>query len=174
MRRSRKGNSIVEFTLVGIPLMFILISVFEVSRGMWVYHTLAYAVKDTARYAAVHGQACLNAGAGCPVTVAAVATHLRDAGAGLLPNYFNVTMSTNTRTVTCSPLNSCLADTTCFPAAANCTSFDPGAAQGSPVTITGTYPFASAISMFAPFGGSGGIVFGTFNLPATAREAILF
>ena len=34
------GQSLVEFTLVGIPLIFVLISVFEISRGMWMYHTL--------------------------------------------------------------------------------------------------------------------------------------
>ena len=35
-------------TLVGIPIIFTLICVFEISRGMWIYHTLAYAVNDAA------------------------------------------------------------------------------------------------------------------------------
>ena len=35
MRRARsRGNTMVEFTLVGIPIMFALISVFEISRAM--------------------------------------------------------------------------------------------------------------------------------------------
>ncbi len=174
MRRSAAtGNAMLEFTFVGIPLIFILISIFEVSRGMWIYHTLAYAVKDAARFAAVHGQRCVNAGAGCPVTVGALAARLRDAGVGLLPDRFNVTFATSTRTVTCAPLNACLANSACFPAAADCASFELSATQGAPVTVTGTYPFESAISMFWPGAGKG-MVFGAFNLPARAQERILF
>ena len=40
--------------------MFALISIFEVSRGMWIYHTLAYSVKNGIRYASVHGIDCFN------------------------------------------------------------------------------------------------------------------
>ena len=59
-RRSRAGQAMVEFTFVGIPLMFTLISIFEVSRGMWIYHTLAYSVKNGVRFASVHGINCVN------------------------------------------------------------------------------------------------------------------
>ena len=55
-RNLEKGSSMVEFALVGIPLIFILISIFEISRGMWMYETVAHAVREGARYAAVHGQ----------------------------------------------------------------------------------------------------------------------
>ena len=54
--RRRLGNATIEFTLVEIPLLCVLISTFEMARGMWLYHTLAYAVKEGARYAAVRGQ----------------------------------------------------------------------------------------------------------------------
>ncbi len=57
--RKRLGQALAEFTFVGIPIIFILISVFEVSRGMWMYHTLAYAVKNGTRYASVHGINCV-------------------------------------------------------------------------------------------------------------------
>jgi Flp pilus assembly protein TadG len=40
-----KGSAIVEFTLVAIPLIFIQISIVEICRGMWDYHSLAQAVK---------------------------------------------------------------------------------------------------------------------------------
>jgi len=33
--RKRRGQTLVEFTFVGIPMMFVLISTFELSRGMW-------------------------------------------------------------------------------------------------------------------------------------------
>ena len=59
-RRKRLGQSLVEFTFVGIPIIFILISVFEVSRGMWIYQTLAHSVKNGTRYASVHGINCVS------------------------------------------------------------------------------------------------------------------
>ncbi len=175
--RGRSGSTMLDFTLVGIPLIFILISIFEVSRGMWVYHTLAHAATDTARYAAVHGQYCVDGSltniVKCPVPIATLAAYFRDAGVGLLPDQVQVTFTTGSRTVTCNPLQSCDTKTDCFPAAADCVSQDPDSFSGSPVTVTAVYPFASAISMFWPGGGKG-IVFGTFNLPASATENILF
>lgn len=55
---ARRGQTLIEFTLVGIPLIFVLVSVFEISRGMWIYHTAAYSVKVGVRYASVHGINC--------------------------------------------------------------------------------------------------------------------
>lgn len=172
--RGRAGNTLVEFSLFGIPIIFVLISVFEMARGMWVYHTLAYAARETARYAAVHGQLCVNSSTGCALTIAQVAGRLQYAGVGLLPSLLNATFQSSTRTITCNPLQNCLANSACFPTAADCSAtLDSGAAQGQPVSVTATYSFQSAISMFWPGTGSG-IVFGTFNLPAKSQERILF
>ncbi len=175
-RRSRneRGNAMIEFTLVGIPLIFILISIFEISRGMWIYDTLAYAAKDAARYAAVRGQQWAHACSGvpdCPPTIATVAARLQNAGVGLLPDKLEVTFTSATTTVTCG-LSDCLSNATCFPSDTCGANLD-GGTQGLPVTITAKYPFQSAIAMFWP-GASGSIVFGTKMLPATARERIMF
>jgi hypothetical protein len=172
--RNRSGNSLLEFSIFGIPIIFILISVFELSRGMWVYHTLAYATKDTARYVAVHGQLCVGSAVGCALTVAQVAGRLQYAGVGLLPNQLNATFQTTSQTITCNPLQNCLASTACFPTAADCSAtLEAGALQGQPLTVNATYQFQSAISMFWPGTGKG-IVFGAFNLPAKAQERIQF
>jgi Flp pilus assembly protein TadG len=175
---SRRGNSMVEFTLVGIPLIFALISIFELARGMWIYHTMAYAIKDTTRYVAVHGQLCRNVNIGCAVTMDNISRHLRDAAVGLLPNQLtNVTFATQTRTITCATLTSanCLGSANCFPTVADCTSTATAvdALPEMPLTITAQYPFRSSISMLWP-GARGSIVYGTFNLPAQARERIQF
>lgn len=61
----RGGNAMIEFVLVGIPLIFVLISIFEMARGMWLYHTLAYSVKEGVRYTIVHGQNCATAPNSC-------------------------------------------------------------------------------------------------------------
>jgi Flp pilus assembly protein TadG len=52
----RKGSTALEFALVGIPLLFILFSLFEAARGMWTYQMMAYAVREGTRYAAMHGK----------------------------------------------------------------------------------------------------------------------
>ena len=58
-RRRRRGATMLEMTLVGIPTIFILISIFEISRGIWMYETLAYAAKAGVRFASVHGADCV-------------------------------------------------------------------------------------------------------------------
>jgi hypothetical protein len=171
----RRGNALIEFTLVGIPMIFVLISIFEMSRGMWIYHTLAHALKEGTRYASVHGQSCYNGTAPCPITIADVANRVKDSGVGLIPDELNITISsmactgcTAVQSVACNPLSSCFLNTTQFPSdkAGN----EPGLSE---VAITGTYPFRSAIAMFWP-GAHGGIQFPAFNLPASARERVHF
>ena len=49
-RGKRRGNSLIEFTLLGVPLLFIVISIVAVSIDMWEFHNLAYASELTARY----------------------------------------------------------------------------------------------------------------------------
>ncbi|MBI4908521.1 MAG: pilus assembly protein [Acidobacteria bacterium] len=166
------GNAMIEFTLVGIPTIFVLISIFEMSRGMWIYHTLAHAVREGTRFAIVHGQNCSQPPNQCATTVAQVATRMREAGVGLLPNQLMVTMSTasgptSIQTVGPATLSSLLGQTgTTFPSGA-------GSAPGNDIVITATYPFSSAIAMFWP-GAGPGQTFGTFNLPASSRDKVQF
>ena len=92
-RRRVAGNTLIEFTLVGIPLVFLLVSVFEMSRGMWLYHTLATAVREGTRLAVVHGGDCNLYPNSCAVTVRTVANRIRDAAVGLPPSDMqNVTL----------------------------------------------------------------------------------
>ena len=92
--RSR-GQALVEFTFVGIPMIFVLVSVFEISRGMWNYHTLAHAAKSGVRYAIVHGKNCGAPTANsCLKTVAQITQVIRDAGVGLDLNNTTLTFYT--------------------------------------------------------------------------------
>src|SRR5436190_22902553 len=59
MNQAQRGATTIEMTFVGIPLIFILISVFEISRGMWMYETAATAVREGVRFATVHGVNCV-------------------------------------------------------------------------------------------------------------------
>ena len=81
----RKGQTLVEFALVCIPLIFILISIVELSRFMWSYHTLAFAVERGAQYAVVHGQTS-------STSVSAVASIIRNAAPGLDPGQLTVAL----------------------------------------------------------------------------------
>jgi Flp pilus assembly protein TadG len=170
MRRQtghRRGNSTLEMTLVGIPMIFLLISIFEIARGMWVYHTLSYALKEGTRFAIVHGQNCTNAGNSCQVHVSDIAQVIQDAGVGLDPGLLQVQMQSLTDDTTLQTLTTLKSRTTiAFPTGA-------GGSIQAPLTFTATYPFQSAIAMFWPGGGKG-MQFGTFTLPASSQERIQF
>lgn len=163
-RGEHGGPTLVEFTLVGIPMIFLLISTFEISRAMWTYHTLAYGVKEGTRYAAVHGATCATAPNTCTVTVGQVAQQVQNATAGLLASQMNLTFVSVGGSFSCT-LSSCLTNNTVWPAA-------PGNAFGSNIEIDATYPFQSAIAMFWPGAGSGVSTMGTINFPASSQDTM--
>ena len=165
--RRRRGNAIIEFTLVGIPLIFALISIFEISRGMWIYHTLAYSVTEGTRYASVHGQGCVSAGNSCAAKISDIAKTIQYTGVGLLPNQLSLTFTSNAGTISCT-LTNCLTNATVWPPSTSSANL-----PGMDIAVSASYPFSSAIAMLWP-GAGPGIVFPTFNLPATSRERIQF
>ena len=181
--QKQRGQAMLEFTLVGIPLMFVLISIFEISRGMWMYHTMAFAVKDGVRFASVHGINCINTtGSGgsdpnfCQKTIADIAAQIQ--GSAVI---FDPTQTT----LTFFPGDGGVASTTCTmvgPGAGGCPQFTANAwpptgagdlnSIGRPIRIDVTAPFRSALSMFWP--GSRPVNFGTFNLGASSTDYIQY
>lgn len=160
----------IEFTLVGIPVLFVLISTFEMARGMWIYSTLAHAVREGSRFAIVHGRNCATLPHQCTVTVGDVATRIRNAGVGLETSQLMVTMRNSSGpndliTVGPASLQSLLGNGTVFPSGA-------GGVPGNDVSITATYPFRSAIAMFWP--GATGVNFTLVHLPASSRDKVQF
>ena len=184
-RAAQRGATTVEMALVGIPLMFVLISVFEISRGMWMYHTEAYAVKNGVRFAIVHGVDCVKTTDNpnnCPTTMAAVGALIQGAGVGLDPTQTLLTFqpgSANAAATSCylgapgaSPpygaFSACSTYTSTWP---------PDSAGtyngiGKPIRIDVKIPFYSALTMFAP--GSKPIRFALVNLAATSLDYIQF
>jgi Flp pilus assembly protein TadG len=161
-----RGNAIVEMSLIGIPIIFVLISIFEVARGMWIYHTLAYALKEGTRYAIVHGQNCSVAPNSCATTVGAIATRIRNAGVGLDPSLLQVQMKSLTDDTGLQSLSALEGDATVFPTGA-------GASLQAPITFSAEYPFTSALAMLWP-GVKVGAKFGSYTLPASSQERIQF
>ena len=117
-RKQRQcGSAMIEFTLVGIPMIFLLISIFETSRAMWNYHTLAFAIREGTRYAAVHGSGCsADPRNSCQATVAQVAQRIQDAGIGLEATQLDLTFTSSGNTIKCT-LNACLTTATHWPEA---------------------------------------------------------
>ena len=165
----RRGQTLVEFTFVGIPVMFVLISIFEMSRGMWVYHTLANAAKAGVRYSIVHGINCGKNGNSCTKTITDVNQVIRDAGVGLDISKTLVTYSLGSG-ATKSTVAACTLDLTCS-AGSSGTVF-PVAQKGDPISIDIVTVFRSAMVFFWP--GAKIVSFATANLPAGSSDNVQF
>jgi hypothetical protein len=167
-RSSQRGSAMVEFTLVGIPLMFTLVCIFEISRAMWVYNTMAHAVKEGVRFAVVHGQSCVTnpplVTNNCAMTVGDVANRIRQNGIGLEADRTTLVFTAESGTITCL-LSSCVGDASLWP---------PAGANGigRRVQIRASAPFRTALGMLWP--GSSPVAFAPFNVGAVAAEKIRF
>ena len=164
-RRSQRGNALVEMTLVGIPLMFVLISTFEIARGMWLYQTLAYAAGEGVRYARVHGKNCGTVAFitnTCLTSRQQIALEIRKAGIGLDLAQTTLTFQAGNSTTTCL-LNGCPADV-----------WPPSGADGigTPLRIDIVTPFYSALAMFWP--GATPVSFTRALLSAGASDRVQF
>jgi TadE-like protein len=168
------GQSLIEFTFVGIPVMFTLICIFEISRGMWIYGTLNHAVKEGVRYAIVHGQNCGINGNSCLVnlgpaankcnnTNSTIAEVIQCAGIGLDPANTQVRFTSALGPTPWYPLNT-------VPA----TQWPPpnGNLAGEAITIDLQTPFNTALAMFWP--GSSPVRFGSGILPASSSDLIQY
>lgn len=166
-RRGERGSALIEFTLVGIPLVLLVITIIEMCLAMWSYHTLAFAVREGARYASTKGQGCTYSGNTCSTNIGTIAQQIALAGIGLAPGQLNVTFTASDgTTVTCNPLNTCYTSTTVWP---------PSSANvaGDTLKVAGTYTVqAPLLFLYMPFTRS--LTFHSFTLPATSQQVILF
>jgi Flp pilus assembly protein TadG len=162
----QRGSTMLEFVLVGIPMIFIFISIFEIARGMWTYHTLAYAVREGARYAAMHGSGCASPNT-CQVTIGQITGVIKSAGVGLDANSVIATFTPASGSASSDTIKNQLSNSTVWPpSGAN--------AAGQYVTVSLKYPFRTFLAIFwagdgAPLNDSG-----LFYLPATSTERIQF
>lgn len=164
-RNSRRaGNALIEFTLLGIPLLFTTTSIVAVSIDMWEYHCLAYASEATARYITMHGATCSQNSNSCTITVGNVATYFKSQALALDPAQVIVNITDGSGTTTCNPANSCTASATRFPNAGY-------NSIGSDVTVKATYILKNPIAMFWPPNFDPPA---DFTVGATSRQRILF
>jgi hypothetical protein len=165
INRKRSGQTLIEFSLAVIPLIFLLISLEEVARGMWIYVTLAHAMKEGSRYAVVHGADCVQASSDCQTTVGDVAALVKSSAVGLDPGQMNVQMQSAGGVKSCSPLSSCIGNSAAWPPS-------PDNSIGRPITISATYPFNTMMSMFVPHWGS--VQFNSMLFGAASQEEVVY
>ncbi len=168
-RRNREsGSAVIEFTMAGIPLIFLLFSTIQLSIGVWSYFTIDHAVNVAVRYAAVHGATCAASGNSCTVTVGQVISQLTTAAVGVPQSKFNATLTTNSGAQTpCNPVSTCASNNTQWPPSTNNDN-----AVGANITISATYNFPSAIGMF--WFQQGMTNFGTIRFDAISTQQILY
>ena len=159
-----RGSVLVEFALVGIPLMLISTATAVVSLDMWQYHTLAYSTQATTRYVSLHGRSCTQDGSSCIVTVGDVARYFIGHALALEASKTNVTLQSASQTITCNPVSTCTGNTVQFPNANdNGLNFD--------VTVKAYYAITNPTPLVLP-GVSAGPA--TFNLFAISRQRITY
>jgi hypothetical protein len=166
--KNRRGVSIIEFSLAGIPALFVMISAIEMALGMWQYHTLCYAIKEGTRAAISRGAGCLMTGNSCSTTVGALAAQIADTAIGIPASELNVTFTSASGTVeTCAPLASCFASTDAWPPVANGDNL-----QGRTISTAGSFTLHAALAMFWP--GAHSVAFQTATLSASSTQQIMF
>jgi len=163
-RRRQAGSTMLEFVLIGIATIFMLICLFEISRGMWAYHTLAYTVREATRYASMHGKGCASPNT-CGTTIGGIITYMKAAGGGFDPDNTTLTFTPQSGTATSDTITHLASSTTSFPPS---TSYAPG----NTVQITAKYKFKTILAML--WFGSTVNDSQTFYLTATSTEAIQF
>lgn len=167
-QRPTAGNAQIEFALCGVFVIFAMISIFDMARGLWINHTLAQAVRDGVRYAAVHGALNVN-----PATNQRLpGSNLRDvynvvrrSALGMVPSQLRLRFESAAGIIDCNP--DC-------PGGALDVPWPPDgfATRNLEIGIQANYPYNSMVVMFFP--GSKGVEFGRYVLGSVARERIAF
>jgi Flp pilus assembly protein TadG len=156
-RKSQSGNSLIEFSLAAIPILFTTLTIVLTSIAMWQLHCLAYASEMTANYASVHGATCAQNGNNCTVTIGDMAFYFTSNALALNQHNVSVSFKDGSGTTSCNPLISCASNSTQFPASSN-------NKVGSDVTVSVSYTLMNPIPLYAH----------NFTLSAMSRQRILF
>jgi Flp pilus assembly protein TadG len=169
-RNNRRGNATLEFTLVGLPLIFVLVSVASMAFGMYTMHTMQEAVEQGARYVITHGSTCSFGNNSCAITVGKIADRIASAAPGVINSSLNVTLIPNSGTAnqtTCYPVTACHGNSTAWPPSSN--------SDNSPdndIRISADFTYTSPIAMFWP--GAGFSQIGAITFHALSRQRLMF
>lgn len=168
-KASERGNALIEFTLVGIGLVFVLISTFEMARGMWIYHTLAHVSKEATRFLVVHGAECQTRGScAAESTLGTLSSRVQFHGVGLMPEDLEIQVFINGAQV----VGSGGGFVSVISLAGSSTVWNSTAKPGDPIQVVLRYPFRSALAML--WAGSARVDFTAATLGASSWDTIQF
>lgn len=181
-KKQERGAAMLEFIFAGVPLIFLIVVMFEICLAMWSYHSLATAVEDGAIYASTKGQGCTYTGNSCRVSVSQVVQDILSAGPGINSSQLSITLHSSgagTTDVTCNPASNCLTGTYTTQI------WPPGKVSSGPpavygdmpdinyIDVTGSYPSPLPVTnLFWPTKFLGGL--GTLQFSATSRQVIQY
>jgi hypothetical protein len=161
---ARSGTALLEFTLLGIPMLCVTISIICVALDAWQLWSLSYAADSTARYISMHGATCAQNGNSCSITTGEVATYFENQASALSSGSVNVTLADGSGTTSCNPVSTCASGSAQFPASS-------ANSVGSDVTVQATYQLTNPITMFW---GSSRTVNNNYTVGAKSRVRIQF
>ena len=138
---ARRGTALIEFTLLGIPLLCVTTSVMSIGLDAWQYWSLAYATDATARYISMHGATCSQNSNACTIKTGQVAAFFESQSMALSSSSVDVSLTDSSGTTNCNPVSSCASGLVTFPASS-------ANSVGSDITVQATYTLVNPIMMF--------------------------
>jgi Flp pilus assembly protein TadG len=175
-RNGERGSQTLEFTMVGIPLIFILFSIANMCFSMLTLHTLQEAVEQGARYTVTRGSSCQSPNS-CAVKVQDIAGVIAGAAPGISKSSLQVTLTTASGAATpCNPVSACLASCSTGCSASRTSTWPPAAsgdsAPGKDIVITADCALTAPMFMFWP--GAGSTKISSTHFYANSRQQLMF
>ncbi len=180
-RNRERGAETLEFTMIGLPLTFLLFSIANMCFSMLTLHTLQEATEQGARYVATRGSTCTSGTNSCSVTVQQIASVIANQAAGISQSKLNISLvpaNDSGNTINCSPISTCLSSctggscsssrTTTWP-----TSTNSDNSPGQDIIIKADCPVSAPMSMFWTGAGASTAVSGS-HFYAYSRQRLMF
>jgi Flp pilus assembly protein TadG len=86
MRRWSRGQNMVEFAAVALPMCFLIFGIIVLGMAVYSYSFVCDGAREGVRYAIVHGSASLS-----PASASDIQTYVQKEAHGLNTSYLNVT-----------------------------------------------------------------------------------
>ena len=164
-RKNSRGSTVVEFSLVGIPMVLTFVGIVAMGLTMWTYETLSYATQELNRYIAVHGTHCGSGTNNCKLTVGNVATAAESFAIGLNTSSLNMTLTSPNGSYTCNPISSCTSNANAWPPSSDST-------VGTAIQVRMSYQVNPAFTMI--WADSKTAMYGSYTLGSYSKQRVLF
>lgn len=163
--RSRRGSTLVEYALTGIPLIFAQIGVAWLALSMWQSHSLQSAAEATTAYVSAHGAEYVSS-TGTAVQIRDIAAVFAAKVPHLPPAAITLTFTAGTGVRRACRLDHCKTDTTAWPPSTD-------NAVGTDVAVHATLDTRIPLAMIS-IGGSSARQSGAAEPPGNSHRQIVY